>query len=196
MLNAEKRMRWLLVAAVILTSPTAQAQSAEIVLLCEGTRTGPDVHGADHKDGLMTRVIVNFTTGTVQLGFDVNDVPVRITAANDLLVDFHGRRSSVIGNEKVEHTITGGIGRLNGDLEAEQSIVWGELPVCGATRYTAGGIVCFERANATRVHVRSWHSSAHQAHRAAALTAMNTVFAVPQAQRLKAIGSFAVPRSR
>ena len=61
--RAEKHMRWLLVAAIMLASPIVQAQPATLTLACKGTTTQ---QGEDNSE-VSIGIIVNFTARTVNL---------------------------------------------------------------------------------------------------------------------------------
>jgi hypothetical protein len=68
----------------------AQAQPAMLTLACKGTTMTPYID--EKPQAISMGIILNFTAGTVQ-GFGLPgmfDVPVRITAANDVTVAFEG----------------------------------------------------------------------------------------------------------
>ena len=97
---------------------TAQAQQATLTLACKGTTRGPL---DDKPQPVSMGIIVNFTTRTVQ-GFgypDLIDVPVRITAANDVTVTFAGSEETLVS---VRTGISGSIDRVTGDVYATEVI--------------------------------------------------------------------------
>jgi hypothetical protein len=103
----------LIVAAVVLASPNAQAQTQALTLACKGTvQSGTDEKPVPTSMG----IILNFTTRTVQ-GFGypgVIDIPVRIKAANDVTISFGG--SEVMGSSRL--SIMGSLDRVTGDVNA------------------------------------------------------------------------------
>jgi hypothetical protein len=118
------RFRWhlqarLIVAAIILGSPVAEAQQpATLTLACKGTTYSPPID--EKPQAISMGLIVNLTTGTVQ-GFGTPgllDYPVRITAANDVTIVFGG--SQAIGNSL--SGVLGTIDRVTGDVEATSTL--------------------------------------------------------------------------
>ena len=96
-------------------SMTAQAADTTLTLACQGTTTDKMKDAKDAKPAPISMgIIVNFTKRTVQ-GFNdpsIVDYPVRITAWNDVTVDF--------GSEVLNSTwsTSGSIDRVTGDVEA------------------------------------------------------------------------------
>jgi hypothetical protein len=113
--------KYAFVAAIIgLTgSGAAQAQTGTLTLACKGTTMNPVT---DEKPSSVTMgIIVNFTTHTVQ-GFGdpgAVDIPVRITAANDVTINFEGQQE-ILPPSRV--TITGSIDRVTGTVYASNQI--------------------------------------------------------------------------
>jgi hypothetical protein len=115
--------RWLIVATVILASQTAEAQQpATLTLACKGTTeySYPDGKGSfTHEKPLPVEmgIIVNFTKRTVQGFSDPSfiDIPVRITAANDVTVTFEGSDESL---PPTLQSISGSIDRVTGTVYA------------------------------------------------------------------------------
>jgi hypothetical protein len=106
---------WLIVAAAILASPTAEAQPAKLTLACKGTTMTQYID--EKPQPISMGIILNFTAGTVQ-GFSLPgmfDVPVRITAANDVTVTFEG---SAVHLQISQTTISGSLDRVTGDVYA------------------------------------------------------------------------------
>jgi len=97
-------------AVMLVGLPTAQAADTTLTLACQGTTTA----GTEEPEPVSMGIIVNFTKRTVQ-GFNdpsIVDYPVRITAWNDVTVDF--------GSEVLNSTwsTSGSIDRVTGDVEA------------------------------------------------------------------------------
>lgn len=92
---------------------TAQAQPTTLTLACQGKTnsvTNPD-------EPISMGIIVNFTNRTVQgFGFPgLIDIPVKITAANEVTVAFEGHQQ--VFPTSIE-SIQGSIDRVTGDMEA------------------------------------------------------------------------------
>jgi len=110
-----------LAALLLLTlsfAATAEEQQTALTLACKGTTTAP-LMPDEKPQPVSMGIIVNFTARTVQgfvsPGFEF---PVKITAANDVTIEFSGSQqppSSV-------HRIFGSIDRVTGDVEATSSI--------------------------------------------------------------------------
>jgi hypothetical protein len=97
---------------------TAQAQQTTLTLACKGTTTAP-MMSDDKPQPVSMGIIVNFSARTVQ-GFVSPglEFPVKITAANDVTIEFSGYQqlpSSL-------HSILGSIDRVTGDVEATSLI--------------------------------------------------------------------------
>ena len=97
---------------------TAQARPMTVTLACKGTTT------AGYQDAkpepISIGVMVNLTARTVQgfgfLGFI--DIPVRITAANDVTVAFEGSQQVLAS----ESSIMGSLDRVTGAMEATSTL--------------------------------------------------------------------------
>ena len=98
---------------------TAQAADEVLTLACQGTTRVGSV--APDEPNSMS-LIVNFTAQTVA-GFrhgDMRyDIPVAITAVNDLTITFGG--SSKVGSDS-ETTLTGTIDFVTGDVQATGTV--------------------------------------------------------------------------
>jgi hypothetical protein len=109
---------WLIAAAVILASPTAEAQQpGALTLACKGTTT--DSLTPDEKTPVSMGIIVNFNTRTVQ-GFGdpgLIDYPVKITGANDVTIAFEGHQLILSGTSL--SATKGSMDRVTGDVEAD-----------------------------------------------------------------------------
>jgi hypothetical protein len=108
---------WLIVAAVILASQTAEAQQpTTLTLACKGTATGDD----GKPDTISMGIIINLTAGTVQ-GFGlagVMDYPLKMTTTNDVRVPFSGSQELISSVS----SIRGSIDRVTGDVEATSTL--------------------------------------------------------------------------
>ena len=97
---------------------TAQAADEVLTLACQGTTRGGSV--APDEPNSMS-LIVNFTAQTVA-GFrhgDMKyDIPVAITAVNDLTITFGGSRK--VGSDS--ETLTGTIDFATGDVQATETV--------------------------------------------------------------------------
>jgi hypothetical protein len=92
---------------------TAHAQPAALTLACKGTTMTPYID--EKPQPISMGIILNFNT--VQ-GFALPgmfDVPVRITAANDVTVTFEG---SAVHLQMSQTTISGSLDRVTGDVYA------------------------------------------------------------------------------
>jgi hypothetical protein len=109
--------RWLIVAAIVLASQTAEAQQQKaLTLSCKGTATGD--HGKP--DPISMGIIIDLTAGTVQ-GFGlpgVMDYPLKMTATNDVRVPFSGSQELISSVS----SIRGSIDRVTGDVEATSTL--------------------------------------------------------------------------
>jgi hypothetical protein len=104
-----------MLVVVGLSTTAHAAETGTLTLACKGTTTAG---GGAKPDPFSMSMMVNFTAGTVQ-GFGVPglvDVPVKITAINDVTVAFGGL-GRVYG---IDWTISGTIDRVTGDVEATQ----------------------------------------------------------------------------
>ena len=113
-------------AVMLLTLALSTAQAAEptgtLTLACEGTRTSTLGHDAK-PEPISTRVIVNFTTRTVQgFGSGLLGYPVEITAVNEVIIAFGG--ASKPNNVGQHSIISGAVDLVTGELGATSS-VWG-----------------------------------------------------------------------
>jgi hypothetical protein len=106
------------VLLLLLHSTTAQAQPATLTLACKGTTIAGY---ADAKpEPISMGVILNFTARTVQ-GFGypgLIDIPVKITAANDVTVAFGGSQQVLTSVS----SIMGSLDRVTGDMEATSTL--------------------------------------------------------------------------
>ena len=83
--------QWVIVAAIILTSPAALAQQAGLTsLACKGTKTTSIFYPTkkEEKEPISMGIIVDFNAGTVQ-GFSYN-YPVMIEHADEAKIQFSG----------------------------------------------------------------------------------------------------------
>ena len=108
------------VTLLVVGFSTAQAEPGTLTLACTGTTTFP--MGPPSHQPVSMGIIVNFTARYVQ-GLDfgypgLDDFPVKITAMNDVTVEFSGsqRRSPS------RWTIDGSIDRVTGDLNATSTM--------------------------------------------------------------------------
>jgi len=104
-----------LTAMVTALPTTVHAADAELTLACQGIGTSK-IGATDQptREPISFGVIVNLTARTVE-GFPVEDLPVKVTAANHATIQFEG--SETIG-APVTRRLSGTIDRVTGEAWA------------------------------------------------------------------------------